>query len=548
MKITIARTGNPWMDWGLVAFYHLLELQDRYLQGLSLAPGQLEFEVADDAWAQLQAEVYHYLRDQANALILPAVEMKVLQLPYLVESGSGFYNPRYQVVLSEQERALAKERIKQPVARPQVSLRRNYIGLTRDWDKLTGELEQAVAGFFTFCREPVVEGREACHLCGSAIDKGSSWDMRQNKNPLFNQHHNYKVRGPANSVNVGKMCPICHFLNVVAALHYNIPYYVGDPNTHLILPQINDLTTLARVFTRTQTNLADLLAPDLLSYRSNIPELRHRQLFPALIALYFVLLHRYTPEKGEWEFVPLGEASWEKEEVRWVIIRYRKGQNVSFGQFNQVAVDNRLFALVRYLPYGAGKEGNILLGFLNRLQVGEGRLLDDLARGIVLSDWHQVAGALFRLLKEGRDGNIKVWGDAPEFFAAFVQYAVGEVDKMLAPELLEDVKVVGRSIGANFPEDIGLFTNLNNVHDVASFRRVLKEVFLKMHKVKVATGKGKTEDELFVPKEARVENILESITRDTVAEIRDTLLIYACLMALRALAEQKKDKRKEEQQ
>ncbi|MGB4481954.1 MAG: hypothetical protein WBJ02_00755, partial [bacterium] len=96
MKITIARTGNPWMDWGLVAFYHLLELQDRYLQGLSLAPGQLEFEVADDAWAQLQAEVYHYLRDQANALILPAVEMKVLQLPYLVESGSGFYNPRYQ--------------------------------------------------------------------------------------------------------------------------------------------------------------------------------------------------------------------------------------------------------------------------------------------------------------------------------------------------------------------------------------------------------------------------------------------------------------------
>ena len=57
MKITIARTGNPWMDWGLVAFHHLLEVQDRYLQGLSVTPGPLEFEVADDAWAQLQAEV-----------------------------------------------------------------------------------------------------------------------------------------------------------------------------------------------------------------------------------------------------------------------------------------------------------------------------------------------------------------------------------------------------------------------------------------------------------------------------------------------------------
>lgn len=106
---------------------------------------------------------------------------------------------------------------------------------------------------------------------------------------------------------------------------------------------------------------------------------------------------------------------------------------------------------------------------------------------------------------------------------------------LLDKELLEDIKKVGRTIGHNFKKDVSIFSDLNNAPDVQSFRHVLKEMFFKMFKFAAGKRQGDKDDDkiLRIPRESRVDNILNSINDENIEAVKDTLLIYACLSALR---------------
>lgn len=548
MDIVLFRTGDPWMDWGLAAFYHLAGQHHRYLSVCRLTEGRLELRFKPYVEPEQYGEVlFQYLQARLNGLILPAAEMKVLGLTYRIPGADGFCDPAHTVTLSGQERQVVKDAGLTPGAQAAVSLRRNYIGLKNDWLKLCAELKTAIGNFLAQQVQEAASG-DQCRLCGRHAPAGVCPEMRQNKNPFYNQHHNNRVRGYLSTVTTGNMCPTCNMLNIFATVHDNTPYFIeGQKATHLLLPLTDDLRVLYKIFVNTQNRTLDLLDPGLLSYRTNIRDLRHPALYQALIGVYFSIVHRYQPEKEAYCEEPALTADEMACLNRWVVLRYSKGQNVSFAHFNLLAVDHRLFSLVRGLSYGPGKDrlGNLHTTFFGAVSTRDVRLADDLARGIVQRDWTRVGRGLFGLLKETRAPGNRVWasGQAWLFFGEFIHYAAGEVDRLLETKLMEDLKVVGRTIGANFRDDIALLTRLNNAPDAGALRGVLSEAFFKMYKFRAGSRKEGGAD-LLVPGEGRVENILSSVTAENIEAVRDILLIYACISALRAQPAEKAESKK----
>ncbi|MQL52217.1 hypothetical protein GFC01_08020 [Desulfofundulus thermobenzoicus] len=537
MRILLTRTGDPWMDWGLVAFYHMARQHYRYMAACRLTAGWLDVELKPQIKTEEYGEIiFHYLRERLNDLILPAVEMKVLGMDYRRPGSGGFNDPAYTISLTGQEKQRLKEARLNAGAQVSVSLRRNYVGLKNDWLKLKDELKTAVSNFLAQQGQAASSG-DQCQLCGRNAPAKAYSDMRQNKNPFYNQHHNNRVRGYLSTVTTGTMCPTCNMLNIFAATHHNIPYFVeGQKMTHLLLPVVDDLAVLYKIFVNTSTRLLDLLDPQLTTYRTNIRDLRQPSLYQALIGVYFSIAHRYEPAEEEYREDPALAPGERPALHRWVVLRFSKGQNVSFAHFNLLEVHHRLFDLVRGLDYGSAgdRRGNLYTTFFGAITAGDHRLADEVARGIIFRDWSRVGRGLFALLKESRapGGRVRWNGRAWPFFEAFVDYAAGEVDHLLEPELMEDLKVVGRTIGINFREDIALLTRLNNAPDAGVLRGVLSEAFFKMYKRKAGSKKEGGAD-LLVPGEARVENILNNVTADNIEAVRDILLIYACLSALR---------------
>jgi hypothetical protein len=543
MEIVLTRTGDPWMDWGLVALYDFLRTQRKRFVRVSLDAGRLVVETREEVPVEEYASLlYTHLKERINDLILPAPEMKALGLEFRVQGKNGFFNPAHTVTLSPQQKTELKDKLNSISASPGVTLRRNYVGLKKDWEKLAEELGDAVDHFFSQQQDKGRSGH--CQLCGRPAAKKTSCAMRQNKNPFYNQHHNNRVRGHANSVTTLDMCPTCNLLNIFAAVQSNTPYFIDSGRTHIILPRVDDLAILHKIFSNIKSRLVDLLGAGVISYATNITGLRRHNLYQAITGVYFNIVHRYVPEMDEYREDPLVKEYERRAVRRWVILRFSKGQNVSFAHFNHLDVDPRLFELVRGMEYGVQRDkyGNVYTTFFGGVSCREPRVLNELARGIVQADWPVVAKSLLAIQKETRRSGNRVWvaANAISFFEQFVQYALTEVDRLLDKQLAEDIKVLGRTLGANFSSDIALFTSLNNAPGAAAFRHVLREAFFKMYKLGVSsTKKGGQQLKLLVPGEKRVENILNSVTEENIEAVKDTLLIYAVLSALRPRGEAK---------
>ena len=91
---------------------------------------------------------------------------------------------------------------------------------------------------------------------------------------------------------------------------------------------------------------------------------------------------------------------------------------------------------------------------------------------------------------------------------------------------------MGKVIGYNFPGDIGLFSNLNNIYDAETFSKALREVLFKLQKKAATVKKEEKETELRVPRESRIENILRNLQEHNIQAMKDVLLIFASLQAL----------------
>lgn len=558
MKIMLTRTGDPWMDWGLVGMYHYAVAEDRLFQDVDLTPGHLTIKTRDRVPEKKYIQsIFRHLQNRMNDLVLPAPEMKALGLEHRVAGENGFYDPAHAVTLNKQQKAVLKDKLNNITAKPEVTLRRNYVGLKNDWRKLAGELNDVISAFFVQHRgEGKIKG--SCGLCGRVVPQRHVYKMRQNKNPFYNQHHNNRVRGHANTVTTGEMCPTCNLLNIFAAVQANTPYFISDDRTHVILPRVDDLTVLYKIFSNIKSRLVDLLGGEVTGYATNIRDLRQRSLYHALTGVYFNIVHRYLLENDDYILDPVLEDSEQDAVFRWVVLRYRKGQNVSFAHFNHLEVHPRLFDLVRKLDYGTrgDRQGNIYTTFLGGVWCKEPQVVGDIARGIIQREWSRVAKSFLALLKEyRRSGNrVLLRQNALYFFERFLQYAMVEVDCMLDEKLAGDLKSLGRTFGEQFKGDIAFFTSLNNAPDTDAFREVLREAFFKLYKVRLAAGKKDKkdkdegqQDKFYVPSETTVENILNSIGKENLGAVKDTLLIYACIWAMRKLEQDKaKNRAKEE--
>lgn len=547
MEITIPRTGDPWMDWGLVALAQLAE-ENTELGG-KLESGLLRLTVSDSEAAETLLK--RYLAQQLDRCVLQPVEIKLLGYASR-RNEQGFLDPGQTWELSDKERQLVLDRLRQMAAKRQeknvddedlrvpklrpnkkvaASLKRNYPGIKKDWVKLGQALEEDVRAFLAQWQSG---GDKPCSLCGR--EAAVEYDMRQNKNPFYNQHHNNVVRGHRGSVVVGSMCPTCNLLNIFAAASADLPYFV-EGRTHLLVPQVDDLVTLAEVRRLIRNNSLDMSNPFLLGYRTNIRELPGgvADLYTSVIGIYWNLRHRYTYDSDTgvegWDFGL--EPAKQAKVGRWVVYRYSKGTNVIFAHFNFLQVNSRLFKLVEAIPYGDGKEGDLYRSLLRYMPAGNRRSREMFSKGLVMRNWRQVSTALFDLYKEGN-------AVSSGFIWPFFNYSL-EVDAVLEKQLLEDVRTVAGIIGRVFASDVGLMSSINNAHDETSLRRVLKDAFLKMHKIAATTSRFGGE-EVWAPKESRVENILSSVTRENVGEIRDTMLIYATLAAMHSLRSEKKEK------
>ena len=545
MIVELAITGDPWQDWGLAAFAQLCQ-ENAKVFNPNLYQGGLRLNINDPTDAE--ELVVDYLRQLLDQIVMLPAEAKLLGYPRK-RTKEGYFDPNqaWQLDKDEQEKTIdefrkmyvapyrAKEEKEQkypefkPNNRVQVSLRRNYPGLKKDWMKLLSNLANDVSAFFQQWTQGPLKDK-SCSLCGRR--SSTDYEMRQNKNPFYNQHHNNKTRGHSGSFIVNVMCPTCNFLNIFAAASADLPYFI-EGHTHVLLPQVDDLRTLIDIRKLIRNNCLDMDDPKLISYRTNIRGLPYKQLdlFTSLTGVYWNLKYRFSNEQDkefdEWSIgLPLEQ---QKQVERWVVFRYSKSQNVIFAHFNYLKIDNRLFTLLEKIKYGPEKdrEGDLYRDILYRMPIGKSRDRGGFSQGLVSKDWHLVAQSMFGFLKQGQY-------IVSALLARFFDYAL-EVDKVLSEELLEDVKRVGTTLGRAFAKDIGMMSAINNVHDEDSLRKVLKDAFLKMHKIVATTSRFGGEEETWVPSPSRVENIIASVTRENVAAIRDTMLIYSTLAAMHGL-------------
>lgn len=544
MNVFLERTGNPWMDWGIVAMHHFLVQQEEYVLQVNLTDSYVHFELPADLDSEDFISVMEqYLRAQMARLVLPDLALKALGMS-VPKRSDGLPDPRYTCRLSKEQLTLVREkpRLKKTQPNLKASLSRNYVGLKGDFDTLAAELENAIRAFWQQQTEKPSAKAMPCPLCGRALWP-LSFKMLQNRNPLFNKHQNLRPRGYFGSAENPTMCPTCNLLNIFSVCHNYLPYFT-DKSTCILVPGTNSLQVLSKVFQAQKIRLKDMTGADVYSYTTNIDLLRNQAPYQALLAVYTALMNRYAPaEKGYVQDPALGQ-----EEQRglscWYLIRVSKGQHVTVGAVNTVFVSTRLFELVRSLDYGrnSDRRGNISETFFARVSSGKEQSVECLAQGLVEEDWSVFSRALFGLLKETRRprNSVRMAPWSLVFFDHFCDFVLKEVDKVLSSELIDDLKTVGKVIGYNFPGDIGLFSNLNNIYDAETFSKALREVLFKLQKKAATNKKGDKETEIRVPGEGRIENILRNLQEQNIQPMKDVLLIFASLQALYRLTAKSK--------
>lgn len=264
MQFSLYRIGDPWADYGLTTLAGFWELHP-HLGEFRLEADCLKVALNPGRHNELGQALKEYLKQRINNLILPAVEMKVLGVDFRARTGNGFYSPDFAMRLTPSEKTNVKQKMKTVQDKPQVSLRRNYIGLKNDWSTLAEQLSQTVDNFLDqeITRDALVGN---CPNCGRPAPK-VRYKTLQNRNPFYNKTQVRQVRGFRTSVDNGEMCATCNFLSVMAAVHPYLPYFTLNNQTHLLLPLVDDLQVLRRVTANLAVRTVDLLAPEVLSYR-----------------------------------------------------------------------------------------------------------------------------------------------------------------------------------------------------------------------------------------------------------------------------------------
>ena len=186
--------------------------------------------------------------------------------------------------------------------------RLNFIGTLgrlSDVQKIKREKENIVHDFVENWILP--EGKKVCEISGRVSKKLE--EVHQVVNPFLNKHQNVKVRGFGGTNTYSKVSPILRFVNLCTTLDSHIPFVYKHPTTLLILPEIADLSLLARVYELLQINLKDISDKNELYTSTNLRGiLRASDAYSLAITLFHNIFYKFTTEE-EWDLAPW-EGTW----------------------------------------------------------------------------------------------------------------------------------------------------------------------------------------------------------------------------------------------
>lgn len=552
MRVQIWKTGEPWFDIGIIGLYDNLkkireqiedeELDEEVLPTLRLTRHMLEFELNPQEIECLQEECERYVAEKLKQILLLPREWKLLGRTNWKMDGQ-FWDVTKKEKLSDAEYKWLKEEKKLKGINKEIALIKikNYFGTTTNWKGLTENYTKEIDAFMQQHLAPRPKNAKRCPLCNRSAKTKTFKGMNQNRNPFFNQHHATKVRGYDSGVGVQEMCPTCNLLSLYSLIQTQwIPYYVSG-NTDLLIPEMNDLLSLAHLVNKLGQNLLDLQHPKVIDYTSNIRSLPNCSLYISLLAIY----HWFNEQRDE--LAPLDQTS-QHSLKSWIIARYGVDQSVNFREFYRINVTDELFRLTDEIPFGdqMQQKGTLLHQFFHEVRTDEPRFLERIAKGIVKRDLTLINDGWFLWFKQLKRKPQKQWMSwtAYTFFSDFLSFILVEVMGIVNAELQQDIRALGQAIGKHCAGDLSLLTKLNTATSVQSFKQALNEAFFKMVKmVHQAQHHTEQRDQLFHIRAESLHHILEALTEENVVDIRNTIMLFANLQAFWTVKKSQQNKK-----
>ncbi len=559
-QLVLELTGNPWTDFGIVSLCWELRMgvPDFLIEVPILTENEVLIAINVLDKESIKAWFNDRLKSRWNQIYWLSKDARIYNKSlmhdlYLKTDTEGFVVTDEIIPIMENQKKRIKEFSHQTQVKNEIrvaSHRLNFIGTlgkSGDVQKIKRQKENIVHDFVENWILP--EGKKVCEISGRL--SGKLEEVHQVINPFFNKHHNVKVRGFSGYNTYSKVSPILKFVNLCSTLDPSIPFVYKHPTTLLILPEIANLSLLAKVYDLLQINLKDVSDKNELSTATNLRGiLISSDVYLLAITLFHNIFYKFTTEE-EWELAPWEEPEKVRKQVtRWIIIPFTREQNIRFGNFNTVEVDHRLYDFIKPIPSNENDDIRLVLDILSRISFSAGgeNAVRYLSKAIATSDSQLMKTAIFRLWKHADAVTFRPQKGRPhpvKLLPHFIRYFL-EVNAVLNKEIREDLCALGSTIGSVFSSDVTLISKLYNASSENAFREFLKQVSYRLYKVGrvgETLSDGKRQIEVQGNQKTVTPISLERITRisDKLSEdsslwkpMAETLSTFASLNAFNA--------------
>ena len=560
--LVLELTGNPWTDFGIISLCEELRMTDpEFLVEkpfLTESEATITIDVSDIE--EVKTWFNDRLKSRWNQIYWLSKEVRLYNKSLmhnvsLKHDTEGFVITDEKIPITQDQKKRIKELSPQIQVKNEIRVathRLNFIGTlgkgkSRDVQKIKRETENIVHDFVENWISP--EGEKVCEISGRVSKKLE--EAHQMINPFLNKHQNVKVRGFGGTNTYSKVSPLHRFVNLCTTLDPYIPFVYKHPTTLLILPEIADLSLLARVYELLQINLKDISDKDELSTSTNLRGiLRASDAYSLAITLFHNIFYKFTTE-DEWDLAPWEEPDEVRHKVtRWVIIPFTREQNIRFGNFNTIEVDHRLYDFIRPISFNGNDDIRLVPDILSRMGFSAGgeNAVRYLNQAIATSDPQLMKTAIFRFWKQANAINFRLQEDRPhpvKLLPHFIRYFL-EVNTVLNDETRDDLRALGNTIGSVFSSDVTLISKLYNISSENAFREFLNQVAFRLYKAgrageKLPDGKrqiqvqGETKEVTPISVE-RITRILDKLSEEPNVwkPMAETLSTFASLNAYNA--------------
>ena len=543
-QLVLELTGNPWTDFGIVSFCEELHSAP-FSCNVVLNPHEATITIDIVNLDKFEEWMNQVFQARWNQLYWLSRGAKILRRRRSDLSYDDDFVDRNtsQMQTTEGDREQIKEKWKNSTVgevMPLTQLRSNFFGLNANADKFRAEQQINITEFIENWQKP--DGKKVCEMSGRTTAKTKK--LLQVVNPFATKHHNTKARGAHSSSTNPTIGQLYYLISLCATLDKDVPFSFNTTKrvTHLILPDIQDLRLLIKVYTRLKGNLKDLdHSKELWTFTNLRTMFGSSNRYSLAISLFHNIFYEFSPDdeeegEGEWNFSSLVEHTTEtvKQLTRWIIIPFTKGQNVIFQNFHTVEVDTRLYDFIKpihFTPRSVQLVPDILVRMLSRTPDGE-NAIGQLSQAIATSTPSLMKIALFNLWKHQDAVLHTLKRGAPHpvrLLQVFVNHFL-EVNEVLDEKLREDLRAIGTTIGTVFYEDVTLISKLFNISSVTAFRETLNTVMFRLYKFSI----GEDVNKAVAVKQERIDHILNELTDKNYKEIAETLSTYVCLNAYNA--------------